>query len=105
MGQAAEGLEVKIVDMKQIALCNGLELSRKRIFFEEMERLIPKVELIAQIVPHVPLDKRLRVPYPPRSAFAYPIPAIIFRTSGPAKEEAIDDVPLYRQFAGLNLHS
>jgi IS5 family transposase len=47
--------------MKQISLGNGFEMSakrtRKRVFLEEMERVVPWTELVALIVPHMPAGK------------------------------------------------
>lgn len=95
--------------MKQISLGTGFEMSakrtRKRIFLEEMERVVPWVELVAQIVPHMPSGKTGRPPYPAELLLRIHFLQQWFGLSDPAMEEALYDVPLYRQFAGLDLGS
>lgn len=94
--------------MKQISLGTGFEMSakrtRKRIFLEEMER-VPWTELVAQIVPHMPSGKTGRPPYPAELLLRIHFLQQWFSLSDPAMEEALYDVPLYRQFAGLDLGS
>ena len=95
--------------MKQISLGTGFEMSakrtRKRIFLEEMERVVPWAELVAQIVPFMPPGKTGRPPYPAELLLRIHFLQQWFGLSDPAMEEALYDVPLYRQFAGLDLGS
>lgn len=95
--------------MKQISLGTGFEMSakrtRKRVFLEEMERVVPWTELVAQIVPHMPSGKTGRPPYPAELLLRIHFLQQWFGLSDPAMEEALYDVPLYRQFAGLDLGS
>ena len=95
--------------MKQISLGTGFEMSakrtRKRIFLEEMERVVPWNDLVAQIVPHMPSGKTGRPPYPAELLLRIHFMQQWFGLSDPAMEEALYDVPLYRQFAGLDLGS
>ncbi len=64
----------------------GLNLTtkrtRKREFLAEMERLVPWTALVALITPYAPEGKRGRPPF--------------------AVETMLRDVPLFREFAGLN---
>lgn len=93
--------------MKQISLGNGFERSakrtRKRAFLEEMERVVPWTELVALIVPYMPAGKTGRPPYPAELLLRIHFLQQWFGLSDPAMEEALYDVPLYRQFAGLDL--
>lgn len=93
--------------MKQISLVNGFEMSakrtRKRIFLEEMERVATLTELVAQIVPHMPSGKTGRTPYPAKLLLRIHFLQQWFGLSDPAMEEALYDIPLYRQFAGLDI--
>jgi len=77
--------------------------TRKRIFLEEMERVVPWRELVAQIVPHMPPGKTGRPPYPAELLLRIHFLQQWFGLSDPAMEEALYDVPLYRQFAGLDI--
>ena len=95
--------------MKQISLGTGFEMSakrtRKRVFLEEMERVVPWAELVAQIVPFMPPGKTGRPPYPAELLLRIHFLQQWFGLSDPAMEEALYDIPLYRQFAGLDLGS
>ena len=93
--------------MKQISLSNGFEMSakrtRKRAFLEEMARVVPWTDLVALIVPHMPPGKTGRPPYPAELLLRIHFLQQWFGLSDPAMEEALYDIPLYRQFAGLDL--
>ena len=93
--------------MKQIGLGNGFEMSskrtRKRVFLEEMERVVPWTELVALILPHMPAGKMGRLPYPAELLLRIHFLQQWFGLSDPAMEKALYDIPLYRQFAGLDL--
>ena len=95
--------------MKQISLGTGFELSakrtRKRVFLEEMERVVPWQELLTLIVPHMPAGKTGRPPYSAELLLRIHFLQQRFGLSDPAMEEALYDVPLYRQFAGLDVGS
>jgi IS5 family transposase len=89
--------------MKQADL--GLNLStkktRKREFLEEMNRVVPWAELIALIEPHYPKGKTGRPPMGIEVMLRVHLLQQWFGLSDPAMEEALHDVPLYREFAGL----
>ena len=89
--------------MKQIDL--GLKLStkrtRKREFLDEMSRVVPWAELIALIEPHYPKGKTGRPPMGIAAMLRIHFMQQWFGLSDPAMEEALHDVPLYREFAGL----
>jgi IS5 family transposase len=89
--------------MKQFDL--GLKLStkrtRKREFLDEMQRVVPWAELIALIEPHYPKGKTGRPPMGIATMLRVHFLQQWFGLSDPAMEEALHDVPLYREFADL----
>ncbi|MBN9463517.1 MAG: IS5 family transposase [Burkholderiales bacterium] len=89
--------------MKQADL--GLKMStkktRKREFLEEMQRVVPWAELVALIEPHYPKGKTGRPPMGIEVMLRVHFVQQWFGLSDPAMEEALHDVPLYREFAGL----
>ena len=90
--------------MKQEEL--GLNLTtkctRKREFLAEMERVVPWVALLALIAPYAPEGKRGRPPFAVETMLRIHFMQQWFTLSDPAMEEALHDVPLFREFAGLN---
>ncbi|SEK13854.1 Transposase domain [Paraburkholderia diazotrophica] len=90
--------------MSQLGL--GLDLStkrtRKREFLDEMRRVVPWSKLIALIEPHYPAGKTGRPPFPIATMLQIHFMQQWFGLSDPAMEEALYDVPLYREFAGLD---
>jgi IS5 family transposase len=90
--------------MTQLGL--GLALStrrtRKREFLDEMRRVVPWSRLIALIEPHYPKGKTGRPPFPVATMLQIHFMQQWFGLSDPAMEEALYDVPLYREFAGLD---
>ena len=90
--------------MKQTNL--GLDLTtkrtRKREFLDEMNRVVPWRELVALISPHAPEGKRGRPPFPVETMLRIHFMQQWFTLSDPAMEEALHDVPLFREFAGLD---
>ena len=84
----------------------GLDLStkrtRKREFLDEMKRVVPWLKLIALIEPHYPKGKTGRPPFPLATMLQIHFMQQWFGLSDPAMEEALYDVPLYREFAGLD---
>ena len=90
--------------MKQADL--GLNLTtkrtRKREFLAEMERVVPWAALVALIAPYAPEGKRGRPPFAVETMLRIHFMQQWFTLSDPAMEEALHDVPLFREFAGLN---
>ena len=89
--------------MKQANL--GLELTtkrtRKREFLDEMNRVVPWAQLVALIEPHSPRAKTGRPPFPIETMLRIHFLQQWFSLSDPAMEEALFDVPLFREFAQL----
>lgn len=90
--------------MKQADL--GLNLStkrtRKREFLDEMNRVVPWVELVALIAPYAPEGRRGRPPFPIETMLRIHFLQQWFGLSDPAMEEALHEMPMYREFAGLD---
>src|SRR5690606_39511580 len=89
--------------MKQADL--GLNLSRKRTrkreFLEEMQRVVPWSDLIALIEPHYPKARTGRPPMGIDVMLRIHFLQQWFGLSDPAIEEALHDLPLFLEFAGL----
>jgi len=62
---------------------------------------VPWSDLVAQIAPFMPEGKRGRPPFPVESLLRIHFMQQWFTLSDPAMEEALHDVPLFRDFAGL----
>ena len=91
--------------MKQADL--GLNLSakrtRKRRFLDEMNAVVPWADLVALIAPYAPeAGRRGRQPFAVEVMLRIHFMQQWFTLSDPAMEEALHDVPLYREFAGLD---
>ena len=89
--------------MKQSSLGLGASTkrTRRREFLDEMDRVVPWSDLVAQIAPFMPEGKRGRPPFPVESLLRIHFMQQWFTLSDPAMEEALHDVPLFRDFAGL----
>lgn len=94
----------RIQAMKQADL--GLSLTtkrtRKREFLAEMERVVPWAALVGLITPYAPEGKRGRPPFAVETMLRIHFMQQWFTLSDPAMEESLHDVPLFREFAGLN---
>ena len=90
--------------MKQADL--GLNLTtkrtRKREFLDEMDRVVPWSALVELVAPHAPLGKKGRPPFAVQTMLRIHFMQQWFTLSDPAMEEALHDVPLFREFAGLD---
>ena len=84
----------------------GLNLTtkrtRKREFLTQMEQVVPWAELVALIAPYAPEGKRGRPPFAVETMLRIHFMQQWFTLSDPAMEEALHDVPMFREFAGLN---
>ena len=89
--------------MKQSSLGLGTSTkrTRRREFLDEMDRVVPWSDLVAEIAPFMPAGKRGRPPFPVESLLRIHFMQQWFTLSDPAMEEALHDVPLFRDFAGL----
>jgi IS5 family transposase len=89
--------------MKQLGL--GLNLStkrtRKREFLDEMERVVPWAALVQIVEPYYSRAKTGRPPFGIETMLRIHFMQQWFALSDPAMEEALHDVPLFREFAKL----
>jgi len=89
--------------MKQAALNLNLQLkkTRKQVFLEQMDQVVPWAELVSLIAPYYPEGKNGRPPFPLMTMLRTHFMQQWFTLSDPAMEEAFFDTPLYREFAQL----
>jgi len=89
--------------MKQasLGLGNSTKRTRKREFLAEMERVVPWAALIELVAPFAPEGRRGRPPFSVETMLRIHFMQQWFTLSDPAMEEALHDMPLFREFAGL----
>jgi len=84
-----------------LGLRTSTKRTRRREFLDEMDRVVPWSDLVAEIAPFMPEGKRGRPLFPVESLLRIHLMQQWFTLSDPAMEEALHDVPLFRDFAGL----
>lgn len=96
--------------MKQMSLGeSGYERktkrTRKRVFLDEMNLVVPWAELVSLITPHAPAPgaKGGRTPFAVETLLRIHFLQQWFNLSDPAMEEALYDTPMFREFAGLDM--
>ena len=94
--------------MKQRSLAeSGFELStkrtRKRQLLEQMQVVVPWADLEALITPYSPAGKTGRPPFAVAVLLRIHVLQLLNSYSDPAMEEALHDIPLYREFCGLDV--
>jgi len=80
--------------------------TRKRVFLEQMEHVVPWSDLVALIGPHAPskrCGKAGRPPFSVETMLRIHFLQQWFNLSDLAMEEALHDTALFRHFAGLDL--
>ena len=89
--------------MKQasLGLGNSTKRTRKREFLAEMERVVPWAALVELVAPFAPEGRRGRPPFLVETMLRIHFMQQWFTLSDPAMEEALHDMPLFREFAGL----
>lgn len=89
--------------MKQASLHLNLNAkkTRKQVFLEQMEQVVPWTALVELIAPHYPEGKTGRPPFSLQSMLRIHFMQQWFTLSDPGMEEAFFDTPLYREFAKL----
>ncbi len=79
--------------------------TRKEVFLEEMNRVVPWAELVALIQPHARGAHQAlggRPPFAVETMLRVHCLQLWWNLSDPAMEEELHERPLYRQFAGLS---
>ena len=77
--------------------------TRREVFLEEMEQVVPWKALLGVISPHYPVAGRGRRPYPLESMLRVHLMQNWFALSDPAMEEALYEIASLRAFAHLSL--
>ena len=91
--------------MKQssLGLSNTTKRTRKREFLDTMELVVPWAELVSLIEPYAPdSGRRGQQPFAVQTLLRIHFMQQWFKLSDPAMEEALHDVPAFRDFAGLS---
>ena len=93
--------------MKQTGFADsGFEIAtkktRKRIFLEEMNAVVPWTSLVGIIQGYAPVAKSGRPPFPIETMLRIHFLQLWNNYSDPAMEEALHDMAVYRWFAGLD---
>ena len=90
--------------MKQasLGLGNSTKRTRKAVFLAEMERVVPWKALVELVAPYAPEGRRGRPPFAVETMLRIHFMQQWFTLSDPTMEEALHDVPLFRDFAGLS---
>jgi IS5 family transposase len=89
--------------MKQASLNLKLNVkkTRKQVFLEQMEQVVPWAALVDLIAPYYPEGKTGRPPFSLHTMLRVHFMQQWFTLSDPGMEEAFFDTPLYREFAQL----
>ena len=89
--------------MKQAALPLNLSAkrTRKQVFLDQMDQVVPWAALVELIAPYYPEGKTGRPPFSLMTMLRIHFMQQWFTLSDPAMEEAFFDTPLYREFAQL----
>jgi IS5 family transposase len=77
--------------------------TRREVFLEEMELVVPWNGLLKLIEPHYPVAGRGRRPYPLETMLRVHLMQNFFTLSDPAMEDALYETASMRAFAGLSL--
>ena len=91
--------------MKQssLGLSNTVKRTRKREFLDAMELVVPWTELVSLIEPYAPeAGRRGQQPFAVQTLLRIHFMQQWSKLSDPAMEEALHDVPAFRDFAGLS---
>jgi IS5 family transposase len=84
-----------------LSLSLSVRKTRKAIFLEQMDRVVPWSRLVDLIAPHYPAGRTGRPPFELETMLRTHFLQQWFNLSDPAMEEAFFDTPLYREFVGL----
>lgn len=89
--------------MKQAALNLNLSVkkTRKQVFLEQMDQVVPWAALVELIAPYYPEGRTGRPPFSLSTMLRIHFMQQWFTLSDPGMEEAFFDTPLYREFAQL----
>ena len=86
-----------------LPLC--VKKTRKQVFLEQMEAVVPWNNLVERIAPYYPEGRTGRPPFSLHTMLRVHFMQQWFTLSDPGMEEAFFDTPLYREFAQLDEYS
>jgi IS5 family transposase len=89
------------MEQTSLGLGNSTKRTRKREFPTEMERVVPWAALVELVAPFAPEGRRGRPPFSVGTMLRMHFMQQWSTLSDPAMEEALHEVPLFREFAGL----
>ncbi len=78
------------------------KLTKRQQFLQEMEQVVPWALWASRIAPYYPTVGRGRRPFPLETMLRIHLMQQWFGYSDPAMEEALHDMPMLREFAGLD---
>jgi len=82
---------------------NKRRKTRREVFLERMDKLIPWARLEAKIAPHYPKGENGRPPYPLSTMLRVHCLQLFYNLSDPAMEDSLYEIESMRRFAGLRL--
>jgi IS5 family transposase len=89
------------MNQMSLGLGGSTKPTRKREFLAEMEQVVPWADLVQLIEPYSPEGRRGRPPFAVETMLRIHFMQQWFALSDPAMEDALHDVPVMREFAGL----
>ena len=89
------------MNQASLGLGNSTKSTRKRAFLAQMDRVVPWSALVELVAPFAPEGRRGRPPFSVETMLRIHFMQQWFTLSDPAMEEALHDMPLFREFAGL----
>jgi IS5 family transposase len=90
-----------LMNQASLGLGTSTKRTRKAAFLAEMERVVPWGALVELVTPYSPEGRRGRPPFSVETMLRIHFMQQWFTLSDPAMEEALHDMPLFRDFAGL----
>ncbi|SDJ32531.1 Transposase domain, partial [Vreelandella titanicae] len=82
---------------------NKKRKTRRELFLERMDKLIPWTQLEKKVVRYYPKGESGRPPYPLSAMLRVHCMQLFYNLSDPAMEDALYEIESMRQFAGLKL--
>src|SRR5271167_2245966 len=95
------------MQQQTLAMANGFEpyakKTRRAVFLEEMEEVVPWAQLCRLIEPHYPKAGNARPPVGLERMMRVYFLQQSFNLSAPGREKAVYDSAVMRQFVGIDL--
>ena len=92
------------MNQRSLDLNLSTKATRKQVLLAHMERVVPWAALVAVIAPYYPEGKNGRPPFALETMLRLHCLQQWFELSDLGLEEALFDIPLYREFAHLDAH-